>query len=197
MADDVKNVKEERPQKTSKLRVAAEVLFIIFAIVLSAAVFINRDRIENVNAAGYLGVFVLCFLSNATVLLPSPSLMIAASAALIMNPYLVALTAAAGSSVGELVGYACGTVGQDLSPKFEKLLGRITKKVRRDVVIVFILALLPLPLFDVVGIYSGGTKMNLVKFFTACFLGKFLKMLFYTHSYEIINMTSAFLPIKN
>ncbi len=186
---------EAKPEKhRSPLRTAAEIAFVVLAAALSIVVFIYRDKIGSVSGVGYLGLFLLCFLANATVLLPSPSLMIAASAALIMNPVLVALTAAAGSSLGELVGYACGQVGQDLSPKFKKLLDSMTKKIHKDVLIVFILALLPLPLFDIVGIYSGGTKMNLLKFYAACFIGKFLKILVYTHTYDLLNLGTSLLP---
>ena len=82
---------------------------IILAIKISSvAIFLMRDQLQNVDEIGYLGLFLLCFLSNATVLLPAPSLMIAASCALILNPLLVAAVAALGSSLGELVGYAFG-----------------------------------------------------------------------------------------
>ena len=73
-----------------------------------------------------------------------------------------------------------------MSPKFQRLLDKLTNKVRNQTVLVFILALLPLPLFDIVGIYSGGTKMNLIKFSVACFIGKFIKLLVYTRIYDIM-----------
>lgn len=170
----------------SRIRKILEILLICVIAGASVLIFVFRNRIGEVGTVGYAGLFGLCFLANATVLLPSPSLMIAASCALIMNPLLVALAAALGSSAGELVGYAFGTVTRDLSPKWKGWLDRLAKKVRGEVFLVFILALLPLPLFDFVGIYSGGTKMNLVKFYVACFLGKFLKMLVYTRMYELL-----------
>lgn len=175
-----------------KIRKFLEILLIVVIVILSAVIFIFRNQINNVSNIGYLGLFVLCFLANATVLLPSPSLMIAASCALVMNPFLVALTAALGSSAGELVGYAFGNVSGDISPKFKSLLDKLTKKIHNDVLLVFILAVLPLPLFDLVGIYSGGTKMNLIKFYLACFIGKFIKMLVYTRMYDILEWSSNF-----
>lgn len=173
----------------------AEIILVIVIIGLSVGIFIMRDKIENVSEVGYLGLILLCCLANATVLLPAPSLMIAASCALIMNPWLVALCAAFGSAVGEFVGYAFGTATEDLSPKFKKFLDRLTEKVKNETLLVFILAVLPIPLFDVVGIYSGGTKMNLLKFFLACFAGKFLKMLVYTRIYDILNWAYGIAPI--
>ena len=163
-----------------------EILLFVIIVVLSVVIFIYKDKIGEVGEIGYLGLFFLCFLANSTVLLPSPSLMIAASCALIMNPWLVALVGSLGSTLGEFVGYAFGLVTKELSPKFQKLLDKITGKVHNQTLLVFLLAVLPLPLFDVAGIYSGGTKMNLVKFFVACFLGKFIKMLVYTRAYEMV-----------
>lgn len=170
----------------SKFRKILEILFVVIIIALSVVIFLMRDKIGNVSDVGYLGLFLLCFLANSTVLLPAPSLMIAASCSLIMNPFWVSLSAALGSTLGEFVGYVFGTITKDLSPKFQRLLDKLTNKVRNQTVLVFILALLPLPLFDIVGIYSGGTKMNLIKFSVACFIGKFIKLLVYTRIYDIM-----------
>ena len=170
----------------SKVRKILEILFVIFIVALSVVIFLMRDKIGQVSDVSYLGLFLLCFLANSTVLLPAPSLMIAASCALIMNPFLVALSAALGSTLGEFVGYAFGTITKDLSPKFQKLLDKLTSRVHNQTVLVFILAVLPLPFFDIVGIYSGGTKMNLIRFSVACFIGKFIKLLVYTRMYDIL-----------
>lgn len=170
----------------NKYRRIVEFLFVLFVIALSIVIFLLRDKIGQMSEISYLGLFILCFLANSTVLLPSPSLMIAASCALIMNPWLVALFAALGSTLGELVGYAFGAVTKDLSPRFLKLLDKFTGKVHNQILLVFILAVLPLPLFDVVGIYSGGTRMSLIKFFVACFVGKLIKLLIYTRMYDIL-----------
>ena len=176
------------------LRKILEIILVVLIVGLSITIFLLRDKIQNVGEVGYLGLFFLCFLANATVLLPAPSLMIAASCALIMNPWLVALCASLGSTLGEFVGYAFGTVTKDLSPKFENFLEKLTAKIRNQTVLVFILAMLPLPFFDVVGIYSGGTRLNLVKFFVACFLGKFIKMLVYARLYDILEWASSMVP---
>lgn len=178
-------------QKTRKV---LEVILFMAIIALSVAIFLMRDRLQNVGEIGYLGLFFLCFAANATVLLPAPSLLIAASCALILNPLTVAAVAALGSSLGELVGYAFGTSGSDLSPRFRELLDKVAQKVTNPSLLVFILALLPLPLFDLVGIYSGGTRMNLGKFFLFCYVGKFLKMLVYTRMYDILDWVTSVSP---
>ena len=179
-----------------KLRKTLEIVLVIFIVAISIGIFLMRDKIGQVSNLGYLGLFLLCFLANSTVLLPAPSLMIAASCALIMNPLLVALFAALGSTLGELVGYAFGIITKDLSPKFQKLLDKLTNKVHNQTLLVFILAVLPLPLFDIVGVYSGGTKMNLIKFFIACFIGKFIKLLVYTKIYDIMEWAYSMIGLE-
>ena len=80
---------------------------------------------------------------------------------------------------------------KDLSPKFQRFLDKITSKIHNQTVLVFVLAVLPIPLFDIVGIYSGGTKMNLIKFSVACFVGKFIKTLVYTRMYDILEWATS------
>lgn len=179
-----------------RLRKILEGSLLVFVGVVSIAIFVFRDKIDTVSNISYLGVFSLCFLANATVLLPAPSLLVAASCALIMNPFLVALFASLGSTCGELLGYTVGSVSKDLSPGFQKILNKITDKIHKPWLLVFILAALPLPLFDVAGIYSGGTKMNLFKFFAICFLGKFIKMLAYTRMYDVLGWLATFTNLQ-
>lgn len=169
-----------------------DILLIIFIMGLSVIIFLLRDRIHNVSNVSYIGLFLLCFLANSTVLLPSPSLMIVASCALIMNPIFVVMFAALGSTFGELVGYAFGTATKELSPKFQKVLDKTASRINNESLLVFTFAVLPIPLFDIVGIYSGGAKMNLFKFFIFCYLGKFIKMLVYTRMYDILELISAY-----
>ena len=178
----------------SRLRKALEILLIINIVGLSIVIFIFRDRIQSVSNVSYLGLFLLCFLANSTVLLPAPSLMIAASCALIMDSLLVAIFATLGSTLGEFVGYAFGTVSKDLSTKFQKVIDKFATKIHNQTLLVFIFAVLPLPLFDIVGIYSGGARMNLLKFFLVCFAGKFIKMLVYTRMYDIMDWASPYVP---
>lgn len=170
----------------NKIRKILELFILIGIIGISVCIFLFRDRFRNISSISYPGILLLCFLANSTVLLPSPSLMLVAGCALMMNPFLVALMAALGSSAGELTGYLFGSVGKDMSDKVKKRLEQWQKKIHHAGFWVFLMALLPLPLFDVAGIYSGGTGMSLWKFYIACFLGKFLKMLFYTKALEWI-----------
>lgn len=96
-----------------------------------------------------------------------------------MPPFAVATVGAVGTTLGEFSGYICGRAGQNLSSKFAVFIEKISKKIHRVSILVFILALLPLPLFDFAGVYAGGCKMPSWKFGLCCFLGKWMKMVFY------------------
>ena len=84
---------------------------------------------------------------------------------LLLLVFYVSLVVALGSTFGEYVGHAFGAVSKDVSPKILSFLEKFISKIHNQTLLVFVLAMLPLPLFDFVGVYSGGTKMNMLKFF--------------------------------
>ena len=115
---------------------------------------------------GYLGVLVLCFICNATVFVPAPSLIVVVTAAQTLNPWLVILLGAVGTTLGEMVGYLSGKVGRTLFQKD----GRITSWVtRHGAMAVFLFSLILLPFFDLAGITSGYSKMKWYIFLPSCF----------------------------
>lgn len=151
-------------------------LFVLFVISISVLLFLSRDILIYDDKYGYLGVLVLCFLCNATIFAPAPSLIVAVTAAQTLQPLLVILLGAVGTSLGEMVGYFSGKAGRAFTYRDGRVVNWITEK---GVMAVFLLALLPLPLFDLAGISSGFCEMKWRKFFVACFLGKLLKMTIY------------------
>lgn len=156
-----------------------EWVLIIFVIALSVLVFVFRDRVSALGSWGYGGLFLLCYLSNCTIFLPAPGLMVVISFAQAMPPLIVATMGAAGTTLGELSGYAFGHAGQSVSKRFQKAAEWFGERIHNVTVLIFTLALLPLPLFDFAGVYAGGAKVSMRKFFLACFVGKWLKMYFF------------------
>lgn len=163
-----------------------EILILIGIIVLSIWVMFNKEIIQAMGNYSYLALFVCCFLANASVFLPAPGLMVILSAACIMNPVLVSLIGALGMTAGESVGYLGGLTGRHLinkKTKSKKMLEIINKY---GVFAVFIFALVPFPVFDIVGVASGYLKYNFIKFIPPCYIGKFLKSLAVAMSAEIL-----------
>lgn len=149
-------------------------LAIIITIMLCAYFF--RQDLETYLAWGVLGLLVGCFLSNATILLPAPSLLLVCQFSQILGPLATATIASIGSSLGELVGFFAGYSGKKLLP--EKQPGKIVAVLKKHPYsIIFVFSLIPWPLFDVVGLISGALQINWKRFYLACLFGKFLKML--------------------
>lgn len=156
---------------------------------LSISIFILKKQITQIGDASYLWVFFLCFLGNSTIFLPAPSLMAAMSFSLILNPVIVIIVASLGASIGEMIGYTFGAVSKDALPKFYNLFVKVLGWIKYDWLLLFIVSVLPLPLFDLAGVYLGGKKKNIAMFFLVCYLGKFIKTSFYV---GIINFLASY-----
>ncbi|MBA3851517.1 MAG: VTT domain-containing protein [Chloroflexi bacterium] len=124
---------------------------------------------------GLLALFLINALSSATLILPLPGLALTPLAATVADPLLVGIIAGSGQTVGELTGYLAGYSGR-------KALGmdartqRMTNWMRRwGAALLFVLALIPNPFFDVAGIIAGATRMPLRLYLLAAGAGKILK----------------------
>ncbi|MGC9059175.1 MAG: YqaA family protein [Candidatus Aenigmatarchaeota archaeon] len=131
-----------------------------------------------VKTFSYFGIFLASLISSSTIFLPMPiyALIILASTTLGMNPFLVALSAAIGMSLGELTSYFMGLGGNVIfhKKKFIKSFNKFFKKY--GFISIAITAFLPFP-FDIVGILAGMGRYEIKKFLIATFIGKFFKSL--------------------
>ena len=156
-----------------------KILFLIISIAISAVIIINKDKFVNLHGYGYLGIFLISVLGNATIIIPAPVILTAFVGGSIFNPFLVGVITALGATIGELTGYLAGTGGKVFikeSEKYRKLRGWIEK---RGFLTIFVLAAIPNPFFDLAGIASGITGYPLAKFLLATFLGKTPKFLLF------------------
>lgn len=148
---------------------------LVFAVVISVVVFIFRDKFIDLKGYGYFGIFLISVLGNATIILPVPVILTAFLGGSIFNPILVGLVAAFGATIGELTGYLAGSAGQYAIEK-DKRLEKIQKWMDKyGVVVLFILAAVPNPLFDLAGIVAGATKIPVWKYLVVVFFGKVIK----------------------
>lgn len=153
----------------------------------------GSDYIKEHTVETLFGIFIACLISNATVLLPSSSLVIVVQAANILNPILVGLFAALGCSIGEMMSFFFGQVSEnylDHTKTIKKLVGFIKPNFNKyPYIVVFIFSAIPIPIFDVVGILSGIYKLNPIKYFFSVFIGKLIKCLFFS---VLANMAGNF-----
>ena len=123
---------------------------------------------------GYLGVFVISLVGNASIILPIPSFIVVFTFASVLNPWLLGLVAGAGATIGELTGYGLGRGGREV---LEKRYGKWFKKAEKwaqdkgvfPIVILF--AATPLP-SDIMGAFCGMIEYDVRKFLLASFIGK-------------------------
>ncbi len=152
-------------------------LALLFVIGLTIVLFFNRDSIQYLEQFGYVGIFLASLLTNASLILPVPGVLITSAMGAVFNPFFVALAAGGGATIGEISGYLAGFSGQAIVEKtkwHEKLEGWMRRY--GDLTIV-VLAFIPNPAFDIVGIMAGAMKISLTRFLFFCFIGKVLKML--------------------
>lgn len=149
-------------------------------LILAGAVWFTlryRDHFSEWARFGYPAIFVISALTNATLILPLPGLAVTTLAGGMFNPWIVGAVAGLGQAVGELSGYLAGYSGQTLAadlPRYEQL----ARWMRRyGPWVIFVLALIPNPVFDVAGIIAGSTRMPLLAFLLPCAAGKILKNL--------------------
>ena len=171
---------EERP-KFSKPQLFFRILLLVLLMACTVLLILNRDKIQHLGVYGYPGIFLVSLLSNATILVPLPGVMITSAMAMIFNPFWVAIASGAGAALGELSGYLAGFSGQPMLEKSEKVKKLTAWMQRNQSWTIFLLALIPNPLFDMAGFIAGASRMPLWKFMLFCLLGKIAKMLVFAY----------------
>jgi len=141
----------------------------------SALVFIFREQIIRLSQYGYLGLFVIAAVSSASVLFPVPGLALAFATGGALNPIGIGLAIGTGAAVGELVGYLAGVGGHGLIADNSRYQRMSVFMKRYGMWAVFGLAVIPNPLFDIVGIVSGVLRIPVWRFFFACWAGNVIK----------------------
>lgn len=179
----------KRSKKSNKLpinnkihnqeKIQRVVIFIITLLLLFLA-WHERRYIYRFQHLGYFGLFAFSVLSNATIFLPIPGFVSAFIAGSIWNPLIVGLVAGLGNAIGELVGYFLGFGGRGLVSKSDEGKYRLIKKLEKwfqksGFLTIFISSALPIPFFDVVGIFAGTLNYPIYKFFLATALGRVIR----------------------
>jgi membrane protein YqaA with SNARE-associated domain len=149
-------------------------LLLVIGVVVGVFFFYRSypERVGALQGYGYLGVFLISVLLNATVVLPAGNfLVLATMGAVLPSATLVGLVGGIGAAIGELTGYAAGYSGQAIVAR-QRVYTRLKEWVRRwGMLTIFILSVVPI-IFDLAGIAAGALRLPLWKFFIACWLGR-------------------------
>jgi uncharacterized membrane protein YdjX (TVP38/TMEM64 family) len=150
-------------------------LSLVFAVGVTAAVFIFRNEIGALQELGYLGVFLTMAATSATLILPAPGLAFVFFLGKTMNPLLLGLVAGAGSTLGEITGYLAGYSGNGVVENTDAY-KRIEESVKKyGLIPIIVLAAIPNPLFDIAGFAAGALGIPMWKFLLATLFGKTIK----------------------
>ena len=150
---------------------------IIFAVIISIMIIVFRDQLKVVGNYGYIGLFLIAVVGNATIVLPVPTLVTAFAGGSVFNPVLVGVISAAGATIGELTGYIAGRSGTAIVENKEVYNRFKNWMDRYGLLALFILAVIPNPLFDVAGIIAGLSKMKVSTYLIVVCAGKIVKFL--------------------
>ena len=180
-AEFITDLQEAVPRVTRKrvrtllLLVAASAAFLTLLLVLYH--FIPQLRLRELQSYGYLGVFLSNLIPSLGVVVPLfffPGQAVNVFVASLGNPLLVAVIAAAGSTLGEITAYYVGYGGQKLLhlERFQRYHTAERWMKNRGWPAVVVFAFLPLFIFDFVGIAAGALRLSLPKFLFFTYLGR-------------------------
>jgi len=157
-----------------------QILLLLLAVGLSLAIVWFTDHyqaeLRNLGDYGYLGLFVISIIGNATLIIPAPVFVVACAAGVIYGPIGVGVVAGVGSAIGELTGYMAGAGGKAFIPEGKRYQQLHRFMQRHGMLAIFLLAAIPNPIFDVGGIIAGALQMKGWKFLLAASLGKSIRL---------------------
>ena len=155
---------------------ALQILGILAIVVGAFWLGTQRELVQRFSQWGYLSSFLISLIGSATVILPAPGLALILALGAHLNPLLLGVVAGIGSGLGELSGYLAGKAGRNLvnrEGRFNTFLHNITTRFTSPAL--FILAILPLPIFDFAGILAGALRMPVLRFLAVVISGKIIK----------------------
>ena len=157
-----------------------QILLLVLAIGLSLSIvwLTNRYQAElrNLGDYGYIGLFVISLIGNATLIIPAPVFIVACAAGLVYGPIGVGIVAGLGAALGELTGYMAGAGGKALIPQGQRYEQLTRFMQRHGMLTIFLLGAIPNPVFDVGGLIAGALRMKAWKFVLAAWAGKAIRL---------------------
>jgi membrane protein YqaA with SNARE-associated domain len=149
------------------------------------AIFITQQTGElgSYGIFAYPILFVAQALVSATIFLPAPGVAVAAAAGALLDPLWAGIVMGLGSATGELSGYFLGYYGRRAVPTDTSRLWRLAERGFRrwGFIALIVLAFIPNPAFDALGVLAGGLRYPLGRFWLSTAAGKILKFLCFSY----------------
>lgn len=169
---DASLMKKKTPQKHRKALAAG--IFILATLLMFVPLF-AKSVLSHFESLGLVSIFFINFISSATIFLPTPGIVSVAVGGNLYNPLAVAFLAAAGSALGEGVGFLFGYSSKEiLNHKRHKLFFHLFHFIFKKYAtyIIPLVAFIPNPLIDGLGIFAGMADYPPRKYLFLVFLGR-------------------------
>lgn len=154
-------------------------LFFLLSIFIVGISVYFQNQLAQFKSLGLLGIFLINFIGNATFFLPGPAIATVVAGGVIYPAFSVAIAASLGATFGDMVGYILGYSGKKLFIKDHHILFLVTRDIFKHygTIIIFIFALIPNPLFDIIGLLGGLAHFSPIRFFVLLLLGRTIRNL--------------------
>jgi len=161
---------------------------IVFTLTLCTCILVYRDYIIEFSQYGYIGLFLISILSSSSIIIPVPGWFIIATMGTVLNPVLVGVISAVGSTFGEMTGYMLGYGGR-IAIRESPMYQRIERWMKKwGTLTIFGLALIPNPLFDIAGAAAGVLRFPVWKFLLAGAAGRIPKHIAFAYGGTLLTL---------
>ena len=159
-------------------RAIVPVAAVLVSVGITVAIILLRDELSHFAVYGYPGIFLVTLIGNATIVLPAPAYAAVFAVGNVMDPVVVGIVGGLGAALGELTGYLAGVGGRPVIEN-RMLYDRLERWMHKRgmMVVIFLLALVPNPIFDVGGVLAGVLRMPVFRFLLACWAGKTVRLI--------------------
>ncbi len=154
-----------------------QLLALVVGVGVVTTLAILRGSATSLKLVGYPGVFLLSLIGSGAMILPVPALASTCGMGVVLSPLWVGLIAAVGETIGELTGYAVGFGSQEAFQGRRFYVSAKHWMERHGTTVLFLVSAIPNPVFDVVGVAAGATRVPLTRFLATVWLGKSVKTL--------------------
>ena len=155
--------------------------FILILALSFGLFFLARPHLDSEKFVlyGYLGVFVINLICAATIVFPIPGEAVIIAAGTTLNPLWLGIISSVAITLGELTSYGAGYLGRKvILGKYVEKYGKAEAWLKRyGSLAVFLFALFPFLIFDLLGLVAGAFRFPLWKFILACWAGRLIRCL--------------------
>jgi uncharacterized membrane protein YdjX (TVP38/TMEM64 family) len=158
-----------------------QIISLAFVLALSAVLVWQHEKVAQLASLGYAGIFLISLLGSASLVIPVPGLALTVTFGAILNPVWVGVLSGIGATLGETTGYLLGYSGRMAIHDSHPYARMVKWMSKWGDLTIFLLALIPNPLFDIAGITAGVLKYPLWKFILVGAAGRIPKHILFAY----------------